>query len=109
MDNREGNHNFMMDCLDLHNSFSWRLFNLLVLFFLIGRKWANTFMNWRKLTRSSLLSAKKACTIRSHNGFIANSGIRRKSTRDSVPQSLRSNDVNREYNLSIWFGVTEMI
>lgn len=58
-------------------------------------------MNWRKLTRSSVLSAKNACTIRSHNGFIANSGMRKKSSRDNVPQSVRSNDVKREYNRSI--------
>lgn len=45
--------------------------------------------------------------MRSHNGFMANSGMRRKSSRDNVPQSVRSNDVKREYNRSIWLGVTE--
>lgn len=46
------------------------------------------------------------CTIRSHRGLIASSGILRKSSRDKVPQSLRSSDVKREYKRSICFGVT---
>lgn len=79
-----------------HFNFSSRLFNMLTLFLLMGRKCASTCMNLRKLTRSSVLSAKNACTIRSHSGFMANSGMRRKSSRDNVPQSVRSNDVNRE-------------
>ena len=72
----------------------------------MGRKWARTCINCRKLTRSSEPSVKNAWTIRSHSGLMANSGMRRKSSRLSVPQSVRSSDVNREYNLSIWFEVT---
>lgn len=52
----------------------------LILFGFGGLKRAKTFINCLKLTRSSLLSIKKACTIRSHRGFIANSGILRKSS-----------------------------
>lgn len=85
----------------LHFNFSSRLFSLLAELFRMGRKWASTCMNCRKFTRSSLVSAKNACTIRSHSGLMANSGIRRKSSRDNVPQSVRSNDVKREYNRSI--------
>lgn len=91
---------------NLHLSFSSRLFSLLAELFRMGRKWARTCMNWRKFTRSSLVSAKNAWTMRSHNGLMANSGMRRKSSRDNVPQSVRSNDVKREYKRSIWFGVT---
>lgn len=90
----------------LHCNFSSRLFNLLLPFFLIGRKCASTCMNCRKLTRSSALSTKNACTMRSHSGLMASSGIRRKSSRDNVPQSVRSSDVKREYRRSIWLAVT---
>lgn len=90
-----------------HFNFSSRLFSLFTVLFLIGRKCARTCINCRKFTRSSALSAKNAWTIRSHSGFIASSGIRRKSSRDNVPQSVRSKDVKREYNRSIWFGVTK--
>lgn len=79
-----------------HFNFSSRLFRLLTLFLLMGRKWASTCMNLRKLTRSSVLSAKNACTIRSHSGLMASSGMRKKSSRDNVPQSVRSSDVKRE-------------
>lgn len=37
---------------------------------------------------------------------MASSGILRKSSRDNVPLSFRSNDVKREYNRSICGGVT---
>lgn len=89
-----------------HLSFSSLLFSLFSLFFLIGLKWARTLMNWRKLTRSSWLSAKNEWTIRSLKGLIASSGIRRKSSLERVPQSFLSSDVNLEYRRSIWFGVT---
>ncbi|KAL2712959.1 hypothetical protein V1478_017550 [Vespula squamosa] len=66
------------------------LFNLLGLFFLIGLKCANTCINCKKLTLSLPLSSKKAFTILSPRGFIASSGILRKSSRLNVPQSPRS-------------------
>lgn len=90
----------------LHFNFCCLEFNRLGLFFLIGLKWANTCINCRKLTLSFPLSSKKAFTILSPSGFIANSGILRKSSRLSVPQSPRSRLVKRLYNRSIWFGVT---
>lgn len=63
-------------------------------------------MNCRKLTLSLPPSSKKALTILSPNGFIASSGILRKSSLLKVPQSPRSKLVNLLYNRSIWFGVT---
>lgn len=86
-------------------NFSSLLLSLFSLFFLIGLKCASTLMNCKKFTLSSWLSAKKECTIRSLSGLIANSGILKKSSLDRVPQSFLSSDVNREYSLSIWFGV----
>lgn len=85
----------------LHLNFCCLEFNRLGLFFLIGLKWARTCMNCRKLTLSFPLSSKKAFTILSPRGFIANSGILRKSSRLSVPQSPRSRLVKRLYKRSI--------
>ena len=86
---------------NLHLSFSSREFNLFFsAVFLIGLKWAKTLTKSQKLTTSrsdpvppfsaemSLIplapswpSRKNAWTILSHNGLMANSGIRRKSSR----------------------------
>lgn len=92
--------------LYLHFSFCCLEFNRLGLFFLIGLKWARTCINCKKFTLSLPLSSKKAFTILSPRGFIANSGILRKSSLLSVPQSPRSKLVKRLYKRSIWFGVT---
>lgn len=65
-------------------------------------------MNCLKFTLSFKPSSwKNEFTIRSPRGFIASSGIRRKSSLLSVPQSPLSNEVNLEYKRSIWLGVTE--
>lgn len=66
---------------NLHRSFSSRLFSLFSLLAFTGRNRERTRMNCRKLIRSSYASLKKACTIRSPRGLIANSGMRRKSSR----------------------------
>lgn len=63
-------------------------------------------MNCLKLTLSEN-SVKNELTIRSPNGLIASSGILKKSSLLNVPQSPLSNEVNREYKRSIWFGVTK--
>lgn len=72
----------------------------------MGLKWASTCINCKKFTLSLPLSSKKAFTILSPRGFIANSGILRKSSLLRVPQSPRSRLVKRLYKRSIWFGVT---
>jgi hypothetical protein len=89
-----------------HLNFCSLEFSLLSLPFFMGRKWARTCMNCRKLTRSLQPSSKKACTMRSPKGFMASSGIRKKSSRLRVPQSPRSKLVNLLYRRSIWLGVT---
>lgn len=89
-----------------HFNFCSLEFSLLSLPFFMGRKWAKTCMNCRKLTRSLQPSSKKACTIRSPKGFMASSGMRKKSSRLRVPQSPRSRLVNLLYRRSIWLGVT---
>lgn len=88
-------------------NFSSLLFSLFSLLFLIGLNRAKTRINCLKLILSSpLVSPKKAWTIRSPRGLMANSGIRRKSSRDKVPLSPLSKEVNRLYSRSIWFGET---
>jgi hypothetical protein len=89
-----------------HFNFCSLEFSLLSLPFFMGRKWAKTCINCRKLTRSLQPSSKKACTIRSPKGFMASSGMRKKSSRLRVPQSPRSRLVNLLYRRSIWLGVT---
>lgn len=73
-----------------------------------GLKKARTSMNCKKFTLSLSLSSKKALTILSQSGFMANSGILRKSSLSRVPQSPLSKLVKRLYNLSIWLGVTKI-
>jgi hypothetical protein len=89
-----------------HLNFCSLEFSLLSLPFFMGRKCARTCINCRKLTRSLHPSSKKACTMRSPKGFMASSGIRKKSSRLRVPQSPRSKLVNLLYRRSIWLGVT---
>ena len=79
---------------ELHFSFCSLELSLVSLFFLIGLKWANTCMNWRKLMESPVPSWKKACTILSPKGLIASSGMRSKSSRLNVPLFPRSRLVN---------------
>ena len=90
-------------------------------FFFRGRKWAKSRTKSQKLTTSLSLaskslwtplevewpSRKKACTIRSPSGLMANSGIRRKSSRVKYPLSCLSKLVNLLHNRSIWLAVTE--
>lgn len=92
----------------LHFSFCSLEFSLFSLFFLTGLKCANTYKNCRKFTLSLNASPwKNELTILSPRGLMAISGMRKKSSLLKVPQSPRSSEVNREYSLSIWLGVTK--
>ena len=106
---------------NLHFSFSCREFSLFFsTFFLIGRKCAKTRTKSQKLTTSLSLfsscrslafefewpSRKKAWTIRSPRGLMANSGILRKSSRVKYPLSCLSKLVNLLQSRSIWLAVT---
>ena len=105
---------------NLHFSFSCREFSLFFsTFFLIGRKCAKTRTKSQKLTTSLSLfsssliplafewpSRKKAWTMRSPRGLMANSGIRRKSSRVKYPLSCLSKLVNLLQSRSIWLAVT---
>ena len=116
---------FMWDeLLYLHLNFSVREFILFFsAFFLIGRKWARTRTKSGKLTISFSLaplnfppsssslfeeSRKNAWTILSPNGLMANSGIRKKSSRVKCPFCCLSKLVNRLHSLSIWLAVTKI-